>query len=77
MTTPTTPPTAMDLINDISANHEIALALAALVGLIGGSIGYDGHREVALNVIERELVAATASMTALTEKIRHCLGEGE
>lgn len=68
-----TPRSAMDFINDIDEHHEVALALVQLVGLIGGSIGYERDREVAMNVIETELHAAADSMKALTEKIRDCL----
>jgi hypothetical protein len=66
----------MDLINDINdidAHHEVALTLSQLAELIDGSIGYEKHRMVLFNVIEREILAAAAAMSALTEKLRDCL----
>jgi hypothetical protein len=71
------PLSTMDLIDDIHIHHETASAMLHLIGLIGGGIGYEGDREIALNVIERELHAAAASMKALTQKIHGCLDEGE
>jgi hypothetical protein len=68
-----TAPTTMELVNDIDAHHEVALSLSQLAELIDGSIGYQQHCIVLLNVIETELRAAAASMTALTELIRDCL----
>lgn len=67
------PLSAMDLIDDIHIHHDVALTLVHLVGLIGSSIGYEGDREVAINVIEREILAAADSMKELTEKLRDCL----
>jgi hypothetical protein len=70
-------PTTMVLVHEIRVHHDIALTLSQLAELIGNSIGYQHHCVVLLNVIETELHAAAASMTALTEKIRDCLDEGE
>jgi hypothetical protein len=66
----------MDLIDDIAIHHEIALTLVQLIGLIGSGIGYERDREVGMNVIERELHAAAASMKALTALIPDCRDEG-
>jgi hypothetical protein len=67
------PLSTVDLVDDIHIRLQTGISLLALIGLIGGSIGYEGHREVALNVIERELHAAADSMSALTEKLHDCL----
>jgi hypothetical protein len=69
------PMNTMELVDDIVIHHDAALSLLHLLGLIGGSIGYDQDREVALNVIEREIHDAAASMKALAEKICGCLDE--
>jgi hypothetical protein len=66
-------PTAMDAVNDIHAHHDVVITLAQLAELIDGSIGYEKHMIVLLNVIETEIRAADASMKALTEKICGCL----
>jgi len=63
----------MDFVNDIDVHHEVALTLVQLVGLIDGSIGYERHLMVVMNVIETELHAAAASMLALTKLLRNCL----
>jgi hypothetical protein len=66
-------PTLMGLVNDIDAHHEVAPILSQLAELIDGSIGYEKHMIILLNVIETEIRAAAASMTALTAKISDCL----
>jgi hypothetical protein len=77
MNTSPTAPTTMELVNGIDGHHEIALTLSQLAEVIDGSIGYQHHCIILMNVIETELRAAAASMTALVEKIRDYLDEGE
>ena len=77
MNTSPTASTTMELVNDIDGHHEIALTLSQLAEVIDGSIGYQHHCIILMNVIETELRAAAASMTALVEKIRDYLDEGE